>query len=261
MSWGRNRGRTTNMVTTREPQAALSGSKRHSIIQHVNQLRVKQVRLASQPFTLDELMDLFVDESHHRELRYVYDLIEPSGITNHLWVAARVPIHLAQHQTNPACMHFNWWGKQPSGFYVPNREGSEEKYAVGVLRKQADPALVERYDQVEQDLLDIHSRFDMCERVINSLNDTSVCRTLPQMRYVWPAIVILLKKAGYEDDAASVAQPSARAGDKSNVPEWLGALLKETNDTIVRATMLDDVEMPEGNLPVEYSLVDYFKTN
>ena len=115
--------------------------------------------------------------------------------------------------------------------------------------------------QVEQDLVDIQCRFALVERVFRNLNNRSVCATLPQMRYCWPAIMVLLARAGYTEDAASLAEPSLKAGDKVNMPDWLGKLLKETNDTVARALMLDDAPLPAEPDKPSYDLHDTFKTH
>lgn len=245
--------------TKREPQLALNTTKLHACIRVVRQMEDKQVALAKQPFTLPELMELFVDKEHHAALRYVYDLIEPSGLTNNLYVATHMDPSVAQHATKNAAMKFNWWGKKAGGFYVPHKAGTAEDKPADLLKDQADPMLVERYMQVEAELLDIQCRFALCTHVLKTLNKFEVCKTLPQIRYVWPCITVLLSKASYDDDAKSLREPSIRAGDKANVPADIVKVLKETNDSIVRSLMLDDTPAPKASdLPVQYELVEHF---
>jgi hypothetical protein len=245
----------------REPQAACSGSKVASIVRAIGALQTKQVRLAKQKFELGELMHLFVEPEHHEHLTYTYRLVEPTGAMCNLHVKADVPPHLEQHASGPCFMKFTWWGKQDGGFHVPHDRGAEEGKWAYVLRQHAQADFVEKYVQVEQDLLDIQCRFALVERVFRNLNSRNVCATLPQMRYVWPCITVLLAKAGFHEDAKAVAEPSLRAGDKTNVPDWLSKLLKETNDTVVRSLMLDDVPMPNEPDKPSYDLHDTFKTH
>ena len=242
----------------RGPQLALNDSKLHGLVRIISMMRDKQVAMAKQDFTLPDLMNLFVEQKHHAHLRYVYDLIEPTGNSNSLHVRATMQPGEAQHSTGHAHFEFNWWGKQEAGFYVPHGTGGSNDKPAHLLEEQAEPALVERFRQVETDLLDIQCRFALAERVLRWLNAHSVCKTLPQIRYYWPCVVVLLSKAGYKQDALDIAEPSIRAGDAANIPYDLGRLLKETNDSIVRALMLDDVEPPKHKRPVAYSLVDSF---
>ena len=241
--------RRYNWQDKREPQAACSGAKVHGIVRAINNLKQKQINMAKQKFDFHELLHLFVEPEHHEHLLYTYRVVEPSGAMCNLHVKADLSPLMEDHADGPCYMKFTWWGKQAGGFHVPNDRGADEGRWAYVLRGHADPAFVEKYVQVEQDLLDIQCRFSLVERVFRNLNKREVCATLPQIRYVWPAITVLLAKAGYKDDAASLAEPSLRAGDKVNVPDWLGKLLKETNDTVARALMLDDVSMPRSTSP------------
>ena len=249
----------------REFASPCSSGKASSVIRAIQRMRDKQVNLAKQPFTLPELMEMFIKPEHREHLMYAYKHVEPSGITSTLYVKVDVPPehaqYLTRHRDNDGCfMKFSWYGRQEDGFYVPEQEGSEERWAItSRYSGTASPELLAKYDQVVSDLIDIQSRFALCERVFRNLNNPEYCKTLPQMRYVWPAIQILLKRAGFNEDAKAIAEASARAGDKVSIPPWLGNLLKETNDTIVRALMLDDMQDPgDDTLPVNYYLSDSF---
>ena len=185
----------------RGPQLALNDSKLHGLVRIIHQMRDKQVAMAKQDFTLPDLMNLFVEQKHHAHLRYVYDLIEPTGNSNTLLVRATMQPGEAQHALGHSHFKFDWWGKHEAGFYVPSKMGGSNDKPAHLLEEQAEPALVERFRQVETDLLDIQCRFALAERVLRWLNAHSVCKTLPQIRYYWPCVVVLLSKAGYKQDA------------------------------------------------------------
>jgi len=247
----------------REPQPALSGSKMGGVLRAARSMRDKQLALAMQEFSMTELMNLFVEPRHYEHLRYAYDLVEPSGLTSNLYVRADMPPHIEAHavNSNNCYFKFTWWGKLEGGFHVPEAKGSDQHKWAERQVATCDPALMEKFREVERDMLDIQCRFALVERVVRNLNERTACKSLPQMRYVWPALPILLTKAGYSEDAKSIAEPSLRAGEKVVLENWLVALLKETSDTIVRGTMLDDVPMPADNdhLPT-YVLNDSFRT-
>jgi hypothetical protein len=250
--------------STREPQPAFTRYKANNIQNAIRQMEYTQIALAKQPFELSELMQLFVDKKHHEHLTYTYDLVEPRAGTTQLYISVDMPVAMQQHvstdnRRETAHMKFNWYGKLPGGFYVPYSEGADEDRPTRIMREQADPALVERYVQVEQDMLDIHCRFALCQEVFSRLNRHGVCNTPPQMRYVWPCIVTLMQRGNLADEAKELAEPSMRAGDKANVPADIAKYLKETNDTITRALFLEGVDRPEVDLPVSYEMYEPFK--
>lgn len=246
----------------RAPQVACSGSKVRGIERAINAMRDKQVVMAKQSFTVEELMHLFVDPKHHEHLVYTYALTEPTGRMTKLHVRVDLPAEMIPFTDRPddCFFRFKWHGSEHKpGFHTPHKEGAEDDYPAQ-LQPTAPPQYVEKYRQVERDLLDIQFRFAMVYKVFRGLNEPKHCKTLPQIRYVWPCIQILLKKAGYSEDAKALAEPSLRAGEKVALPPKLSSLLKDTNDTIVRAMMLDDVPTPSDNFDPEYDLVDTFQT-
>lgn len=244
--------------TKRPPPVALNGSKKRQVYAAITQLEEQQRRLATINLTGPELMELFVDPNHHEPLRRAYQICEPTGNSYELYTEiVTAPVHGSQR----VWMKWQWnGGANPDGFYVPYAMGSDDDRHANLLEGIARPGLVERYKQMRDDLIDLHFRFAQVKYVLNKLNDSNVCSTLPQMRYVWPAIVPLLRKGGFKEDADAIATASPRAGDGARVPGHLQVLLKGTSDTVSRAFMLEGHTLPPQP-DIRCQLVHHFKTD
>jgi hypothetical protein len=247
MAWGR---RSSSSSSTPEP-VAFSHKKAQGIRSAIEKMETQQIKFAKQPFEPSELLELFIYPPYRKTLVDAYKLCEPSGATMDMYIS--VPLPIAMASPSKPRVHFQWHHHNcKDGFYVPFKVGSHRDKPAFV-RDDAPEHLKERFNQVCEDMIDIHWRFSQCLSVFYQLNKTKVCKTPAQMRYVWPCIYTLLKKAGFDDEADMVSEPSARAGDAVTVPNELAPLLKPTNDTILRALLLDDMQ-PNDKLPVGYSL-------
>lgn len=214
-------------------------------------MQSKQERLTKQPFTTSELLQLFVDPDHHSLLVDSYQLCEPTGREYELFVRREV---VPEHGGGVAHIRFYWSGLSLSnGFYVPHRVGSSIDFPATV-RPEAPAELVERFEQVADDLIGIRYRFDQVIKVLDVLNQPKVCRSLAQMRYHWPCIVTILRKANCHDLADSVSEPNARAGGEAVIPANTRRLLAETNRTITSHVLIDDIPDSDTPLPIQYDL-------
>lgn len=244
----------------KELPVAFTPKKSNLIRREIEAMETKQVKLAKQDFSALDLLDLFINPGYHDILRQAWDLVEPAGTTQELWALVDKPGHTLDStapvgQRNPFChLRFSWHRSNlERGFYVPYLTGSRKDKAVR-FRPDADRDRIERFMQVATDLCDIHWRFSLCLSTFDALNKPGVCGTPAQMRYVWPCLFTLVTRALGEEEAIEIAEPSARAGDQVNLWGDLVQKVKPTNDTLMRALLLDDVEA-SGKPPINYDLV------
>lgn len=248
---------------SKTPSVALSDKKVGSVRTAIIAMEDKQIKLAKQAFTIKDLLHLFVRPDIRQTLCDAYDLCEPSGRTEEMFVRADVPAPMLRPGMSSEVVFtiFKWHrSNSPTGFYVPKREGAGRDNPAP-FAPDAPQDLIDRFTMVQSDLMDIHWRFSNALWVLSKLNQSKVCSTLPQMRYVWPCIHTLMRKAKHYDDADAIAEPSLRAGEQANIPLDLRPWLQPTNDTIMRATLLDDVEDAGVKLPIEYSMSHSFPRN
>lgn len=221
----------------------------------------KQARLAKEPFEAEDLLRLFVDPQDRAVLCRTWDLVEPAGTVQELYVRTDNPGYATSHSTSAFnFIKFHWTQSSlAKGFYVPYAVGSGVERPAE-LRQDAPKDVVQRFEAVTHTLTDIHWRFSRVKAVFQRLNQESVCRTPGAMRYVWPCIHTLANKAGLLAEAEATREPRERLGGNVWVPTSLINELKETNDTVLRAQFLDDVE-PTGDVPIKYEMIHWFVTH
>jgi len=262
MAW-RNHGRGGG---EKAPPVAFPGSRRNdqvwAIRRVITQLEMKQIKLSLQPFDAEELKLLFVEPCWRQTLTDAYSLVEPAGTTQELHVNIDRPLYTSDPNVTPHApirLTFTWHHHDCGNcFYVPHKAGASSSTAVRP-RDDAPRELLEKFDQVCTDLIDVHWRFSQVAKVFTLLNNTNVCRTPAQMRYVWPCIYTLANLAKLEV-AESIASPSALAGKNVVVPSDVLQMLQPTNDTIARAMFLNDVE-PSTTIPIHYIMAHGFETS
>lgn len=244
-------------------KCAFPGGIATNILMAISGMEAKQARLAREPFQPEDLLRLFVNPDDRAVLCRAWDLVEPAGTVQELFAQVDKPAYaLTDNSVHPfVYMRFQWTRSTlQKGFYVPHRDGSAQDRPVR-LRLDAPKELVERFMETAMTLTDIHWRFSLVRRVFNRLNKESVCRTPPAMRYVWPCIHTLCGRAGLTEAAEATREPNEKAGGKVMVPLTIINLLKETNDTVLRAQFLADVDAPVDDLPIKYELLHGFPTN
>jgi hypothetical protein len=232
--------------------------QRRAIIRVIEAMEDKQVALSSDHFTSAELLDLFIDPKDHHVLTEAWNLVEPSGSTQELYAVVDRPAYANFNYTAdgtldstplPATMYLKFsWHKHNCAdcFYVPYRQGARKDTAVR-FRPEANRDLIDKFVTTCMDLCDVHWRFSQALMVFKRLNVPGVCRTPAQMRYVWPCLYRLCRKAGFDDLADEIEQADPRAGDKVRVPAYLYPMLRTTNETIAKTAFLDDIEPGPGN--------------
>jgi hypothetical protein len=153
------------------------GSKVTSIKEVIRAMETKQIDLAKQSFTPAELLVLFVDPEHRDVLRRAWDIVEPAGTTQDLWVEIDKPLYTLGEsigtRSPTAYLRFRWHRHNVNGgFYVPHNQGSKKEKAIQP-RDDAPQDLVERFLGTASELLDIHWRFSQCLYVFDAPGTTT----------------------------------------------------------------------------------------
>jgi len=240
------------MITKPKAINDKAAKKIHAVLDGMEQ---KHQRLAMQGFTAAELLRLFINPEHHHTLTHAYQLCEPSGHTQELYIRCEVPNEFGG---KVAYLRFSWHGLDtPHAFYVPYRQGSSQDYAAEIQYETAPPDLVRKFEQVRDELIAIAFEYANTHKMFRALNRNAVCATLAQMRYHWPCIVSLLQRAGFDEEADKVRTASSRAGDGAHIPPQLAPLLRATNETVARHAFIEDVPDP-AKVPITYKLIEHF---
>lgn len=219
------------------------------LINVVSHMRATEIALVKQDFKMPDLLTLFIDPAHHDVLQRAYTLSEPSGHTQELYY--RVPIP-AEWGGGEGYVRFHWHGlDHPKAFIMPYQTGSHLTRPAPV-RPEAPAELKLRFEEVATDLLGVNYRFDQVDRTLRLLNNPEVCRSLPQVRYVWPCIVPLLRMAREPELADSVMSVNPKAAGAQLTPA-LRRMLAATNQTVATHLLIADThdKPPEPSVPYE----------
>lgn len=202
-------------------------------------------------FTCFELKELFIKEWQRDALTMAYDLQEggPLGQQN-------LYVQFTDTHVRPSVwlkprirFRFDWPGVR-EGFLVPAKWGWSREFPAKLL-KEAPPELAAKFDKVTSDETRHAYEWGLVRWVFESLNVPEHCTTPAQMRYVWPALVPIVRAGGADELASSLSQPSSRAGDSASVPSWIAPYLKTTYDIVAKAVLLREVAR---EVPVEKGL-------
>jgi hypothetical protein len=225
-----------------------------AIMNAIDRMETKQVALAKQPFSMQDLLTLFIDPAMHEPLTYAYRVCEPSGHTQDLFVFRPLG---PEHNAGSAYVRFYWHGTIENGFYVPFDKGAQKRYPA-TIRDEAPAELVERFHQSAGDLVDIHYSFSLVRRALHGLNVPGVCPSIASLRYHWPCIVPLLNAARYSPMAEELIHHNVKEGDRARLSPTLRRLLGPSNQTVARHQLIDELE-PPTQPPVAYELQHDFK--
>jgi hypothetical protein len=236
------------MAMTKKDTSVFGRHRAGEIREVVRDMRSKQIELTKEEFTAEELLDLFVHPDHQELMRQSYALVEPSGNMVDLYTHHPVA---DEYGKSSGYVRFRWHHRTLNdGFYVPHKKGAEERYKVTV-NGNAKPENIAKFSRVWDGLMDVEWRFAMVERVFASLN--GLLTTPGQMFYVWPCIMPLLRKAGMAEEAAKLERLT-RAPVVA-LPDGVRSMLKETNDIVSAAFMLEDIAKPNNNSwPISYDI-------
>lgn len=224
------------MAYGKKDQVAFSGNYAYAIMNAISNVASKLLSLEYQQFTGDELLTLFIDPEHHDPLKQAWDLTKGNNVgTQVLYVKSE---WAAQHN-GVARIALQWdYRNMVSGFFVPLKQGGKPETAVSV-RPEAPAELREKFTTMADAITRISYEWGMVRFVFQQLNQHGYCNTPAQMRYIWPAIVPLLRYAGHTQLAADLTQPSSRAGDKARIPAAARDLIKPSADVVTRSLLLD----------------------
>jgi hypothetical protein len=227
---------------------AFSGAQTASIGQAIAGLANAQFNRALQPITADTLLRLFVPADLRDLVSRCYRVAAPKGTVFDLYAGYQLPF---ERGGNTAVFRFKWdWGRTHDAFLPVHGAGQSSSQPYVDYEADAPAEMVQQYEATLKLLCDISYRFGMVRFVFQQLN--AVNKTPAQMRFVWPAILMLLRKGGYGELANEIEPASIRAGDRARVPEVIADYLKPAGDMVARAGLIEMTARPQH--PVEYRL-------
>jgi len=241
------------MPVNTKPTTAFSAKTMKDLRNAVRAMAQLQFNRVRQPVSIATLRQLFVPAELRDLLTNAYAKAAPIGSVFDLYVGHDTPFGRGGNQ---AKFRFKWdFGSVRDGFFVPHGFGNRELAPVVHYQSDADPYLRTEFDTLLTNLCDLSWRFGMVMHVLNKLNDAN--RTPAQLRFVWPAIVPLLRRAGFHADAEDIAEPSWRAGDSAKVPSELADYVKPAGDMVARATLVESKPLAAMNVRYEMSVTTF----
>lgn len=203
----------------------------------IDSLGTAQLRLAKYPFTFDDLRNLFVPKNQHSLVTDAFDLAAPPGTTFELIAAVE-----------KFALSFNWRSDTEGGFLIPKTSGHN-------LVSDCPPPLREQCIQTFHELQAISYNFGRAIWVFRKLNNKNYIRTPMGVRMFWPCIVPLLERLK-EPLETQLREFNPRwAFSPTLPPELTQDDVRETNETIARAFLVEASGAEEPKLPVRYHVV------
>jgi hypothetical protein len=226
---------------------AFTGSTYQRLGAQIRNMANKARRLSWTDWTHTELMQLFVPAPWRDALELAYEVSEGESPQT-LYAAVN---------SNPAVVQDGWvwrdarfcftmmFHRSTVGFVVPKQGRRPGNPAC--FQPDADPQLVEKYDDFVAQQTRISFEYGQMMFVLNQLNLS--CSTPTQVRYLWPSIVPLLRMAGLDQMARQLIAPSSRAGDGADCLPVVRDCLKPSYETMAKAMILADVENSDRDAP------------
>src|SRR5262245_3798739 len=249
------------------PPRAFSGNDLYRLLGAIEALAETQLGVLMDPFTGDELKELFVPRQYREALCTVYDLQDTANACGEIWldlasVRNKVDTTRAIYDDRNATIGIQKAALRiyfhrdfmPNGFVTPKplfgmREQPRQQLQL------AGEVLEGRFCRQAEQLLYTAIEWAMVKWTMQKLQ-TSI-RTPPQVRYIWPAIQTLAKVAKLEMDLTA---PSARAGMNARPDPAVAPYLRGTNDTVANSVLLGVDEtyrdrFKRGDIRVQYATV------
>ena len=238
----------------KSPDVAFKPLISNAIVKAITDLAAMQYKLHKVDFTPEELLQLFIPPEQHALLLESYRLAAPRGFVSELYLTLP-PKDAALMGVQVASMKFDWDNRRhPDAWLVPNNHGASASMSIRTLQPACPPQLRETFLRMFNDMVAIAYRFGMCRWVYESLNNPKVCSNAAKLRYYWPCILPLLRKAGQPELASELAEPNVRAGEQVILPPDIRPYLKETNTTLARAHFIEADQVPIGNIKMSCQL-------
>ena len=241
------------MARFKEKEQAFKSNVSQGVIRAIHHFAQMQYKLYKHDFQPSELLRLFVAPERRELLHDSYEIAAPRGFISELYVQLPVDTSYGVPHVD---LRFQWSSRDvPDAFLVPNDMGASVIRPVPGLQPDCPDELRKLFMRTFNDMVDIAFKFGQCVWVYEQLNNPNVCRTPAQLRYYWPAILPLLRKAGYHIMAQPIAEPNARAGASVNLPHDVAAVLKETNETLARAHFIEPEQANAKKFKLNYELM------
>lgn len=251
MSWA-------NKYKGRQPEVAFKHPKAANIERAIHDIAQMQFKMHKYDFTANDLLRLFVAPDYREVLTNAYKIAPPRGFVSELYVTLPV---VSDYGVEKGRLRFSWdCRSHRDGFTVPTDEGASPDTPVLELQADCPEELRKTFMRTFNDMVDIAYRFGMCKWVFQQLNKPTVCKTPPQLRYYWPAVLPLMRKAGFREEADAMNEASPRAGQAVRLPQDVAPYLKETNETLARAHFIDADQAAAVRCKMTYSMLEiHFK--
>jgi hypothetical protein len=208
-------------------------------------------KLAKQPFSGSELMNLFLPSVFRRPMMLAFKETRGQGMQQQLHIDLKSFAPDAEemgiYNINSGMLVFSWTHAtmQADGWFPRHTQGGDRGFPITEFVDDANPEIREKFLDVVSRLIRISMEWGLVMRVFMDLNQPGYCATPAQMRYVWPSILLLLKRI--DDPAArgmvkELTHISARAGDKARIPAPIANLIKPSYDVVTKSVMIFDHE-------------------
>lgn len=243
MAWHKRRHPDTNKAFGRESNLLATA---------INKLAATQYGLALQAFSASDLLQLFVPPELHDLLRDSFAEAAPHTSYD-MYVACPVDAE-KEARGDRMLLVFNWDHRLKGGFLPRTKSGAYKDYSAGHVYANCPSEIVERWQQVSHDMVEISYRFGMASYVFEQLND--IGKTAAAVRYHFPCVMALCDRApGMKEVADSIREASTRSGDGLTIPSQVREFIRPANEHIARSLLLDDTENVPAPSGITYRVV------
>lgn len=237
-----------------EPPRAFKSNVQASIEKTIPAIAIDLFNMAKRKFTAAELLDLFIEPSLRAPLTTAFSVAEGCGVHHELFVS--LERWSTDRFTARGQLYFQFtYSGTPDGFFVPFRLGGRPNNPLHRCRTDADADLIDKFNDMVERVVRISYEWGLVLQVFKALNQPGFCATPHQLRYIWPSILPILKRAGQSDLVKELQHESARAGDKARAPAFIQPHLRETYDIVTRSILMLGDETPgDGAGPIQVLL-------
>jgi len=234
-----------------EPPRAFKGALETKIPAAINRIAFDLYKMAKKPFTGSELMNLFLPSVFRRPMTIAFKETRGQGVVQKLFIdlhGFKPPDEdMGIFRVVSGRLHITWSHFQlpADGWFPRYTQGGDDQFPIHAFVEDFDPEIAEKFLDVVGRMIRISAEWGLVMRVFNELNKPGFCATPAQMRYVWPSVLLLLKRIDDPMAKQMVKEldvVSARAGDKARIPPAIVQLVRPAYDAVTKAIMLFDHE-------------------
>jgi hypothetical protein len=230
---------------------AFAGGRSLRVLSGIYKLANHASALNKVSFDPDELRLLFVQDWQRSSLTTAYELTEAGPLNRQtLYVEIENPMPL--NWMAPRLEFTFNWATCREGFLVPRRKGYTVEEPARILIGQTP--LRSKFEEVVMHECRIAYEWGLVLWVFEQLNQPAYNTTPAQVRYIWPALLPILRMANEHAMANELASPSSRAGDSARCPSWVLPYIKPTYDIIAKGVILHEVPEVEVDKTITYKL-------